>query len=538
MPHPVSPEHAKQFPFGTTLLSRNTTDNFNKWGNEGIGYRAVLPSICENGRCPYPPVISREQEAAAPIHVLIASFRDRLCGRTLHNLFSKAAHPERIFVRIIDQTSDAVDAKTGQLLPDDEGCWHRYCHVYSTPEQCAKYQHQVRVINYDAALSKGPTDARAKLSAMIEYDYLHPSAADFVAINATSDFCFQIDSHMDFSDRFDDGLVDMWYRTNNEYGVLSTYVADISQNNQPSIKTVPNLCMVEFTSTIRNWGTKECIGLITPKLTNAMWGAGLSFHKCHGEIAVPIDPYLDNVFDGEEGSRGIRFFTHGYDVYTPDMILVTHDYHTHQGNPIVHTWGSLAKKKPSLRATAKTFDDPAQLAFLKEINHERPKLAVFGTPRVNMLLGVGPNNYTADTAAAKDRDEVYKIQWGRYGLGKKRSLLPQVLEFTGINLFERRMVKNGCGNLQWVPYELGEKAVNFGLDDVVNRALAGDGTRRWHQSGGGGSSSNVVQQVTPVAPDPVRPVASLAISGLLLLLLAALRFTVFGVQRKGQRHVN
>ena len=58
----------------------------------------------------------------------------------------------------------------------------------------------------------------------------------------------------------------------------------------------------------------------------AMWGAGLSFHRCHAELNVPVDPYLDHVFDGEEGSRGIRFFTHGYDVYTPHRVLVTHDY--------------------------------------------------------------------------------------------------------------------------------------------------------------------------------------------------------------------
>jgi hypothetical protein len=61
--------------------------------------------------------------------------------------------------------------------------------------------------------------------------------------------------------------------------------------------------MVEFTSTIRNWGTKECRNLKTPKLTNAMWGAGLSFHRCHAEINVPVDPYLDGVFDGEEVRR-------------------------------------------------------------------------------------------------------------------------------------------------------------------------------------------------------------------------------------------
>jgi len=135
----------------------------------------------------------------------------------------------------------------------------------------------------------------------------------------------QTDSHMDFSDNWDVDLVDMFHLTQNDYAVLSTYVTDITANNQDPIN-VPHLCMVQFTSSIRNWGTKECKFLTKPKLTNAMWGAGLSFHRCHAELNVPVDPYLDNVFDGEEGSRGIRFFTHGYDVYTPHRVLVTHDY--------------------------------------------------------------------------------------------------------------------------------------------------------------------------------------------------------------------
>ena len=89
----------------------------------------------------------------------------------------------------------------------------------------------------------------------------------------------QIDSHMDFSDDFDVGLIDQFHQTENDYAVLSTYVTDIEFNNKDP-KNVPNLCMVTFTSSIRNWGTKECVNLVKPKLTNAMWGAGLSFHRC------------------------------------------------------------------------------------------------------------------------------------------------------------------------------------------------------------------------------------------------------------------
>ena len=33
----------------------------------------------------------------------------------------------------------------------------------------------------------------------------------------------------------------------------------------------------------RVWGTKCLINMPRPKLTNAVWGAGLSFSKCHAE---------------------------------------------------------------------------------------------------------------------------------------------------------------------------------------------------------------------------------------------------------------
>ena len=84
------------------------------------------------------------------------------------------------------------------------------------------------------------------------------------------DFCMQTDSHMDFSDDFDVGLIEMFHKAENDYAVLSTYVTDIEMNNKDPVN-VPHLCMVEFTSSIRNWGTKECTNLRKPKLTNGTW---------------------------------------------------------------------------------------------------------------------------------------------------------------------------------------------------------------------------------------------------------------------------
>lgn len=267
---------------------------------------------------------------------------------------------------------------------------------------------------------------------------------------------------MNFSKRFDTRLIEMHHRTKNDYAVLSTYVTDIEANDQDE-RTVPNLCMVTFTGSIRNWGTKECKYLVRPKLTNACWGAGLSFHRCHGELVVPVDPYLDNVFDGEEGSRGIRFFTHGYDVYTPDIVLVTHDYKTHQGNPVVHTWGRGGR--------AHDEDEDLKLGegkwkWMEDIDKSRPELSVFGTDRVNMLLGIGSHHNSTET----ERKELDMIRNSRFGLGTKRTM-EQVRQFTGIDLLNKRMESNKCGNNYWVPYE---ESPNYGVDEVLARGNVGN----------------------------------------------------------------
>ena len=256
----------------------------------------------------------------------------------------------------------------------------------------------------------------------------------------------------------------MFHRTANDYAVLSTYVADISQNNQ-AIRVVPNLCMVTFTSTIRNWGTKECRNLIRPKMTNAMWGAGLSFHRCHAELNVPVDPYLDGVFDGEEGSRGLRFFTHGYDVYAPDVVLVTHDYHTHQGNPVVHTWGRGHRGAAATDGGDKTKE---VWKFRADIERERPKVQTRGTKRVNMMLGIGhPSGWNE----AETR-EIDQIRASRYGVGTKRTL-EQAGQFSGIDLAAKKMVENKCGNLKWVPYE---ESPDYGVGETLRRSLTDGST--------------------------------------------------------------
>ena len=138
-------------------------------------------------------------------------------------------------------------------------------------------------------------------------------------------------------------------------------------------------------------------------------------------------------------------------------MLVTHDYHTHQGNPIVHTWGG--KLRDSNREVG-----PAEAEegwpFMESINRARSMHRIFGTTRVNLLLGIGPESQNV-----AHQEEINLIRSSRFGLGTKRSL-DQAMEFTGIDLVNRKMVKNKCGNLLWTPFEESE---NYGVPDILRR---------------------------------------------------------------------
>ena len=122
----------------------------------------------------------------------------------------------------------------------------------------------------------------------------------------------------------------------------------------------------------RNWGTKCMRNANKPKLTNGVWGAGLSFSKCHAERKVRYDPHLPSIFDGEEFSRAARFWTYGYDIYTPHRVFVFHDYKKSQSDPTHSAWignvGSAANSQQRIRSLLGMpggFDENSTLALRK-----------------------------------------------------------------------------------------------------------------------------------------------------------------------------
>eukprot|EP00606_Chrysophyceae_sp_TOSAG23-5_P000976 GSChrysophyteH2.ASY1.ANO1.778.1 assembled CDS len=373
---------------------------------------------------PVPPQPGSFEGEDVPILISISSFRDKLCPVTLFNIFSKAQHRDRIAVQVVQQNDNALD----------KDCFDEYCKLMQakygygssgdTSAYICPYADNIHVLRISAAEAKGPQWARGIGSEMLQQSFA--AAAEYQDSTVASEsFCMQTDSHMDFVADFDRLVISMWAEAKNEMGVLSTYVASLTElgvsgehdRGLNNLHEVPHLCMLTLhggNDLPRNWGTKCARMLPEPKLTNAMWGAGLSFSRCHAELKVPYDPHLPHIFDGEEFTRGLRFFTHGYDVYTPHRVYVLHNYKDSQSDPVHSQWGS---------------------------QHRRVAGSV---ERIKQLLQMSDRKDKTIEAA-------HKVQYSKYGLGDRRSL-DQGIAFTGINLKKREITANRCGNIDWVPY--------------------------------------------------------------------------------------
>ena len=238
------------------------------------------------------------------IFVSIASYRDRMCSRTLSSLYAEAKNPSRVFVGICQQNDHAIDTDCVLGVDLESELFQEW--VVSN----------VRILRIPNDQAQGPTFARYYCSLLYNQE----------------DFFFQIDSHSLFTKYWDERLItmidDLQFKYNIPKPVISHY-CDIYQNysSEPLNGTV---------TTMTSMGLEENHMIFflgaeyLPTLSHPRVGAFISGQMffCSGEFLkeLPFDPFLPDLFFGEEILLTLRFYTHGYDIFTPNQNIIYHSY--------------------------------------------------------------------------------------------------------------------------------------------------------------------------------------------------------------------
>ena len=228
------------------------------------------------------------------IFVSVASYRDSECSKTIHELFSKAKHPERVFVGVCEQNSD--DPK--------ETC---------SGEHDPRFDKQIRTIRVPHTEAKGPCVARYACSTLF----------------GSENYYMQIDSHTIMTKDWDEKAVtEILACPTPDRSILSMYPNDIGTYTIDTTD-VPVMCKAKFNDQglpIFEAAMKPASFVGNVPRPNAFIAAGFFFAPRDFVKLVPYDPHLKQLFQGEEILLSARAWTSGFDIFTPRQNVCLHHY--------------------------------------------------------------------------------------------------------------------------------------------------------------------------------------------------------------------
>jgi hypothetical protein len=300
----------------------------------------------------------------ARIFVSVANYRDAETVSTIRDALAQAARPERVVLGVLSQVVPGVD---------DDGL---------APEEPA-----VRQLCVHAGSSLGACWARHRILTELRRD---------------EPFVLQIDSHTRSAPGWDERFLRLWADLAQLRAILSCHPLPHTPPRhlaEPAIpltrpKAFNEQCILALRSHALAWADRPAQ---PPRV--AFVGAGCIFASAPAFDEVPYDPHL--YFQGEESTLSARLFTHGWDVYAPNDVLLHHDYTQDRGRP-------------------KHWQD----------NRDWTRLNALSFARVRYLLAGEP---PAEPAALMD---IY-----RYGLGTARSLAA-FEALAGVD-FKARTIRSG-----------------------------------------------------------------------------------------------
>lgn len=303
------------------------------------------------------------------IFVSIASYRDSKCSLTLNSLFQNAKYPQRINVGICQQNDEKNDSHIECFNP--------------------KYKSRIRMLRLPHYEAKGPTWARYLCSKLWNGETYY----------------FQIDSHTLFRKDWDVRLINM-IKELKKRGIKKPLIShypkiDADIKKQDNDNTVTTICKGFFNH-------QDMISLegahiipVTDFKPTAYVAGGMFFAESKFLNEVPFDPNLPYLFTGEEILHSVRFWTNGWDIFTPNENIIYH-YYTRSDEPKVWNDSKTYNEKDA-------FDKVMYILKLKDI-----KLPLYMMENID-----------------------------KYGVGNVRTL-EQYFEYAGINVKEKKFNRNFC----------------------------------------------------------------------------------------------
>lgn len=242
----------------------------------------------------------------ATLFISIASYRDAELYPTLRNLIDEADAPARLHIAVCWQDDGDIKPFLDvglSLISDQAGdTYHHYQFQYR--------QAQIDVIALHYFASQGACWARHQAEKWYQQER----------------YFLQVDSHCRFIPRWDHEMIAILesLREQSPHPVLSTYPPGYTPGGDEDRKNfVSRLVFNAFTpqGIVGLTSTPFCAA--APQRSGYL-AAGFVFADGHFVTTVPNDPHI--FFMGEEIAMAARAWTHGYDIWSPDRVLLWHFY--------------------------------------------------------------------------------------------------------------------------------------------------------------------------------------------------------------------
>ena len=253
------------------------------------------------------------------IFIAIASYRDVDAKDTVRSIYSKARHPERVFLGLVCQRDYTIE------VPANEECIPEEYLECDGQGFCPLSNIILKEMQHKEA--KGPTYARHLASKMY----------------TSEDYFMMIDSHNLFVKHWDEIIIKEHHACSkiSEKCVLSVYPMGL---DRPLKQPLEHRSQVAYLCSNSNWDEGGFPGpfrggvyaAVSEPRPQPYVGSGLIFGPGRMITDVPLDPHLPFLFHGEEILLTTRLWTSGYDFFSPGNNVLFHHYYR-PGRPRMET---------------------------------------------------------------------------------------------------------------------------------------------------------------------------------------------------------